>query len=301
MSKELAITPRNLGAISLPRYCPKCFRFLLDLKFQPPFKSFGAAIFNDAQKSQEAIIGYYLAKDGRLPKAFAPFCDCAERAEFPRHWSKFSYVHKSGVKLYGAPDEIFVRADGSLCVVDLKTAHFRGDDDPFHSQYVTQVVGYANIAEGLELGKVTLGGLLYWDARTDNVIERPSDHFESGTLWMPFKPKGQEVEIDYKILDPLLTEAKKVWEAKDVPEGREDCDDCKKRELLFAIDQRFERELDSHAEKYKHIPEVRNNASRRKYQRRYERIALLSEFESIRQEGFASDGLMANWEFDPPE
>ena len=85
MFDPLAITPRNLGAICLPGYCPKCFKRLLHMKFHAPFNHFGAAIFGDAQSCQEAILGYYLAKNGCLPKQFAPFCDCVARTECSKH------------------------------------------------------------------------------------------------------------------------------------------------------------------------------------------------------------------------
>lgn len=54
--------------------------------------------------------------------------------------------------LYGQPDEVLNRKDGTLCIIDHKTAHAKGLDDPFHAQYELQVIGYGAIAEGLELG-----------------------------------------------------------------------------------------------------------------------------------------------------
>jgi hypothetical protein len=44
---------------------------------------------------------------------------------------------------------------------------------------------------------------------------------------MPFSPKGLEIEIEYKSLEPLIKEVKDVWNATQMPEGREGCDDCK--------------------------------------------------------------------------
>lgn len=143
--------------------------------------------------------------------------------------------------LYGVPDDIFRRKSGSLCLLDYKTAKAKGNDDPFHSQYEVQVVGYANIAEvGLALGTVTLGGLLYWEIQTDNILAEPEGHYKSGGLWVPFKPSTVEIEIYYAILDPLLKEAKKVWKVSTPPEGADGCSDCKKLDLLFAFEQGIE-------------------------------------------------------------
>jgi PD-(D/E)XK nuclease superfamily len=299
MQSKLATTPRNLGSLRLPGYCPKCLKYLLCMKHQPPFNHFGAAIFGDAQKSQEAIIGYYLDNNGCLPKEFAPFCDCVARTEFPRHWSKFSYLHKSGVTLYGAPDEIFERKDGTLCVVDHKTAHFKGDKDPFHAQYECQVVGYANIAEGLNLGKVTLGGLLYWEAQVEEVQYDPIAHYKSGKLSLPLKPKTLEIEIDYDILDPALEEFKSVASSSSLPEGRDGCMDCKKLDLMFALEEEF---LNKDQQLFRYIKserEFRNTMLTRDYHRRARRRIALLEFSQLGEEMFASDGLVANWQFDP--
>jgi hypothetical protein len=298
MSDSLAITPRNLGSICLPGYCPKCFKRLLHTKFHVPYR-FGAALFNDAQKCQEAIVGYFLAKNGSLPKQFAPFCDCISRTECSKHWSKFKYTHKSGVILYGSPDEVMNRKDGTLCIIDHKTAHPKGSDDPFHGQYEIQVIGYGNIAEGLALGEVTLAGLLYWDAQTPDVVEDPKEYFQDGKLWMPFRPKGEEIEVNYSRLDPLIKELKAIWNTKRLPEGREGCDDCKKLELLFGIDEQFRAHdqylLSSYGFDWNLRDTLRQNEHRR-LQLRREAFMELDRYDDL---AFASDGVVANWEFAP--
>lgn len=83
-------------------------------------------------------MGYYLDKDGCLPKQFAPFCDCKERTECSKH---FRYTHESGIVLYGSPDQVLNRKDDSLCVIDHKTAHPKGNNDGFYNQYEPQVIG----------------------------------------------------------------------------------------------------------------------------------------------------------------
>lgn len=297
MPATLAITPRNLGSICLPGYCPKCLRYLLELKWHPPYCHFGAAIFGDMQRSQEAILGYYLDKNGSLPKEFTPFCDCSSRADFPKHWSKFKYTHKSGVVLYGAPDEILRRKNGTLCVIDHKTAHNKGDGDKFHGQYRTQVVGYANIAEGLELGKVTRGGLLYWEAQVADVLENPSDYYKGGILAMPFMPSTVEIKIDYSILDPLLKELKDVWNASAFPEGREGCNDCKGRELLDAIEENLRIQDRMALRAYSDAPGKRRTLINQDFNRSSRLSALLTEFSQIGEGIFSHDGVIANWEF----
>ena len=59
MSTEYKITPRNLGSLELADVCLADFWYLSKLRFHAPFNNFGAAIFNDCQKMQEAMLGYY--------------------------------------------------------------------------------------------------------------------------------------------------------------------------------------------------------------------------------------------------
>lgn len=295
-SSNLAISVRNLGSVRIKNYCPKCFWYLLKVRFQPPFK-FAGNLFRDAENCEKAILGYFLDKDGRLPKPFAPVCDCAARIEYPRHWSKFLYTHKSGVDLYGVPDEILEREDGTLCVIDHKTAHFR-EDDPFHEQYETQVIGYGNIAEkGLGLGKVTLGALLYWDAQVKDVEDDPAGHYNKGTVWMPLAVKPLEVKIDYRVLDPAIDELKAVVKAKNPPEGRVGCKDCKKLDLLLAIEQQMRQQDRALVRENECRDHIRRELKQRTFERDDYLRGLLKEFEAKGEEIFSADGMVASWEF----
>lgn len=301
MSEEIAISPRNLGSIRLKKYCPKCFKFMLLLKFHPPYASFGAQVFSDAQKSQEAILGHYFATDGCLPKEFHPFCDCVGRVDCSKKYTKYRTTHKSGIVLYGEPDEVLWRKDKSVCVLDHKTARNKGDEDKFHGQYETQVVGYCYIAEGLGLGKATKAGLLYWEAQPEAVQANPADHYKRSTLWLGFKPSPLAVEIDYSTLDPLIKELKCVWNAKELPDGLDGCNDCKKRDLLFAIDEDYKRQDQDALRVYENVDCVRRAVKNRIWAQTAYRKKLLAEFGAVGEAVFSRDGVIANWEYFPVE
>lgn len=271
------------------------------MKFHPPFNSFGAAIFNDMQKIQEAIIGHYLSTEESLPHEFSPFCDCRARASFERHYSKFKYTHRSGVVLYGAPDEIFVLKNGDLCVLDHKTAHFKGKDDLFHDQYQVQVIGYADIAEGMGVGTVTLGGLLYWEIQRDIVLANPIGYYKRGIASVPFVPKPLEIEIDYTVLDPLLKEAKKIWNASDPPDGRQNCKDCKKLDLLFGIEQRITDSDTYLKQRYRDNLQAQKDVANREYKRMARIAAAAEELAQCGEAMFEYDGMFANWEYPEAE
>ncbi len=271
------------------------------MKFHPPFDHGGGALWTYMQQIEEAQIGRHLEEDGCLPKEFKPFCDISSRAEFPKHWSKFRYKHKSGVVLYGVPDEIFILADGSLCVIDHKTAINKGEGDPFLPIYHSQTIGYSDIAQnGLKLGTVTKAGLLYWEVQRDEAVNDPAGHYEKGTVWVPFRPKPLEFDIDFGFLDSPLKEVKKLWRADTPPAGREGCKDCAKVKALFELGTRTE-SIDQIQDQRiltgcGHSREATRLVSKRIYERRLSRMSALEELQD--EAGYfqiAKDGMMNNW------
>lgn len=293
---NLAVSVRNLGSIRLPKYCPRCLKVLTQVRFQPPFK-FSGALFGDAERAQQAIIGYLLDEYGCLPSPFSPFCDCKARIKYPKHWTKFRCMHDSGIELYGIPDEIFELEDGSLCVIDLKSSHFKGENDPFHLQYACQVTGYAYIAEGLGLGTVAKAGLMYFDVQGDAVSSDPADHYERGTLWLPMKVKPLELEIDYAIFEPLIKEFVDVVNSRDVPEGRAGCDECKKLDLLYALEKEAEVEDRIFLRQNEDRPTIRKAIKNRIWNRESYLSNLLQDYRERGDLIFSNDGMVAAWEF----
>jgi hypothetical protein len=305
MSTEFKITPRNLGSLELADICLADFWYLSRLSFRAPFNNFGAALFNDCQKMQEALLGYYLEKDGCLPKQFAPFCDVKARVDVSKDWRSFAYLHKSGVWFYGSPDEVLRRADNSLVIWDHKTAHPKSDQklDRFRPQYSVQVTGYGLIAEiGLKLGRVSAGALGYWDLQHQAVIDNPEKFIRDGMLWGAFVPKVYAIEIDYSRIDTLLKEAIKIWNSKTPPEGRSDCRDCKKLEALFAIQTDVESELTVRDRKAwsmsSNDPVMRRRIMRQLQDRKELRWSALHDIEDDNGSLSLSDsGIAGNWEF----
>ena len=305
MSTEYRITPRNLGSLELADSCEADFWYLSLLKFHGPFNNFGAALFSDCQGMQEAMLGYYLDKDGSLPKAFAPFCDIKERVDVNKHWSKFGYLHKSGVWLYGSPDEVLRRADGSVVIWDHKTAHPKSEQatDRFRPQYEVQVTGYGLIAEaGLKLGRVSAGAFGYWDLQHQAVLENPGKYIRDGMLWGAFMPKVYEIEIDYSRIDTLLKKAIKIWNSKTPPEGRSKCKDCAKLEALFAIQSNVENELSLRDQRALWMsgndPLTKWNIMKRLEDRKALRLSALRDIGYDSESPRLSDeGIAGNWEF----
>jgi hypothetical protein len=298
MDNTLSISVRNLGIVNLSSYCPRCFKFLLHLRFHPPFRKGGGAIFRWMEDIERSVVLHHLEKSGSLPKEFAPFCDCKKPIEFPKHWSKFRYMHDKGAMIHGIPDQIFELEDGTLCVIDYKTARRKGEDDEFLPIYKAQVIGYANIAEkGLKLGTVSKGGLLYWEAQHEAVRENPEQFYSYGEITVPFIPQPFEITIDYKLLDQLLDEALDVWNSSSEPEARIGCDDCKAIAALLAIQDTFELRDQNLLRRFPDYPLVVRDVMTRQLQRKsFKREALIDI--ATRDFSMSSNGVFANWEFD---
>jgi len=295
---NLEITPKRLGMIAVKKYCPRDFWYLLQFRFRPPFNSFGGAIFKQMEQIQMAIVWYFLNKDGELPAEFAPFCDLVSRVEFPRHWSTYKYLLDSGVLLYGEPDDILNVSDGTIAIVDHKTAFNKGGEDPFLPCYEIQCIGYGMIAEhGLKLGTVSKAGLFYWEVQHKAVQADPAKFYKDKKVWAPFVPKPLLVEMDYSRLAPVLKEAEKVWDAKTPPKGAEGCEDCEKLEALFAMQAQIERQLMKNDQKVLAMSGndrlIANNIQQENYDRNRTRIEALLKVQDFQ---FAADGIVANWD-----
>ena len=304
MDPEYSCTPRNLGNLAVADSCKECFWWLSKVRFHPPLSHFGAAVFTDCQRMQEAMIGYYLDEFGHLPKQFAPFNDVTSRNPVNKHWKKFGYLHKSGVWLYGAPDEVFDRRDASVVIGDHKTAHPKDeeDPDPLLPLYETQIIGYGNIAEaGLGLGKTSGVFLLYWDLQHEAVISDTSSFVKNGQLWTYMIPHVHEVELDYSRLDVLLKEAKKIWKSKVPPEGKVKCKGCDELMALFALQKAVETEIYNQDQRMismcGHSQAVVNAIVQRDYARR---SRLYTAIDRLREEGsmptLSIATMAANWE-----
>jgi hypothetical protein len=299
---DLRITPKRLGQILMDSFCARCFWYLLQQRFHPTFDHFGGAIFNDLERAQMAVVGDLLQKNRELPEEFAPFCDLVDRVEYPRNWRKFKHILDSGVELYGVPDDIFNVSDGSIAIIDHKSAHPREGKDPYLPCYQTQVIGYALIAEfGLNLGCVSKAGLFYWSAQHEAVISEPGKSYHHKKLWMSFVPKPVAFDIDYALLDAPLKEAVRLWDENTPPERSDGCKDCKKLDALMAIDARIQELLEVGDQKIlsscARDPYVVNFVQQRIHNRKSVRGSALVELCDERSElNFADDGMVAMWD-----
>jgi hypothetical protein len=287
--------------ICVAGYCARCFWYLLLLKFHPPFNNFGGAIFKYLEQMQMAAVENLLARNGKLGDEFDPFQDLTGQVDFPRSWQTYRHQLPSGVVLYGEPDAIYRCSDGTIAIVDHKSAHAKDGEDPFLPCYRIQTIGYSLIAEaGLKLGEVSRGGLFYWETQRDTVVADPSKYFRNGRLSVPFVPKVIEVEIDYKTLDAPLKEVMNLWKATTPPDRTEGCEDCEKVDAFMAIEAEVQRLLNLRDRNFlassANDPWIAQKIQQRLYdESSAKRSALLALEDRAHEIGFAENGMVANW------
>ena len=132
-----------------------------------------------------------------------------------------------GVTLTGVPDEMVRLSDGTLAILDYKTARFTANQDTLLPMYAVQLNSYALIATALGLGTVSRLFLVYYEPKTDVVDAVDSDGFT-----MRFTPHLLAIALDRDAVVALLAKAKGIWELATPPVGREGCADCEKVRAL---------------------------------------------------------------------
>jgi hypothetical protein len=154
----------------------------------------------------------------------------------PPHHSRF-YIElpEYGVLLTGAPDGILTLPDGSIVIIDYKTAKYTGTQDRLMPMYETQLNAYALIAKHLGIGNVTKLALVYAEPVTDEEIAaQPEIHSDEGFV-MPFSIFVHPVPRKPAKLQPLFQRAREIYNLPEAPDGRPGCEDCKRLDALMLL------------------------------------------------------------------
>ena len=178
-----------------------------------------------AADAMEKALFSSLIKSGAISECFAPFTDIVSEIKVTSYLN-FRAFHPKGVWLHGLPDVVGERFDDTLCILDHKTAFYKGDGDPLMPQYRFQCLGYCWIAEQLYKRAASGAALIYWEAAKISVVEKPQKHWKDGQLNVPFSPKVHEFDIDLASLDPLIEEFIKIVQSSTPPEGEDKSVDC---------------------------------------------------------------------------
>lgn len=227
----IQISARNLGALMMPSFCPRCF-WIRQHAHKLPFQIPMPGIFSSIDAYTKKVVHGFIDQNGRFPQWLSDLGVVGYRN--PPHHSRFFVLDREfGIKLTGVPDGIFVRRDGSHVIADYKTALFTQKQDELFPQYEVQLNGYAYI--GMREGFDPVSGLylVYTEPVTDAGTAL-SSAIASGFI-MPFAPKILEVELKPDIVCPLMQRVREICDLPEAPEGTSECTNCSALDELGII------------------------------------------------------------------
>ena len=126
-SQSIRVSPRHLGQMGRPDFCPRCYCYSIGLGFRPPFDMPMPGIMHNLDRFEKLLVQAQFKAKGVAPKWLSSL-GCVEPVAFP---AKMTMEYpKYGLTLVGMPDEVFSDSDGGIILVDYKSAKCKGDDDP---------------------------------------------------------------------------------------------------------------------------------------------------------------------------
>ena len=234
---QLRISAKNLGELSLDEFCPRCFWLKRHVKYFP-FQIF-PGIFSSIDAYTKRVVHGWMDRNEGAPFELDALGKVTSYIDPPHHSRFMMEIPKYDILLTGAPDGMLTFADGSIAIIDYKTAKFTPTQDDLMPMYVVQLNGYAAIAEHLDYGRVSKLALMYAEPVTDRqTAAQPKIHTNDGFV-MPFWVSIHPVELDLGMLEPLYRRAREIYDMPEVPDGREGCKDCKKLDKLMLLTRKL--------------------------------------------------------------
>ena len=235
-TQSIRVSPRYLGQMRRADFCPRCFWFSISLGFRHPWDMPMPGIMYNMDSFEKRIVDAHFQAKGAIPKWLGSL-GCTEPIDFPRKMTQ--EYPESGLTLVGMADAVLSKADGTLCVIDYKTAKSKGADDPFMPGYEAQLWGYAQLLEHNKIGTVSSAAIVYFENTLADFGEKPLDLLTNDGLRVPFKVKIHPVEIDLVSLNSLLEAFREYVDMPAPPEGREGCKTCERLERLFGVENQI--------------------------------------------------------------
>jgi hypothetical protein len=220
------ISCKDLGALALEKFCPRCFWIKRRCENKLPFQIF-PGIFNSIDGYTKKITNVHYEKKSSVPKWLLSFDDFVKPVKVP-HFSKFFAMDsETNIQLRGAPDEIMQKNDGSYFIIDYKTAKYTDVQDELLPMYEVQLNAYAYIGNRCNFNPVSGIGLVYYEPQTDLTIDNLDSKLLESGFHMEFTGKLHRVMLDPdRIIPPLLKKVREIVDTNTIPDGLESCKDC---------------------------------------------------------------------------
>jgi len=238
MAEPLRISAKNLGALALHGFCPRCFWLKLKVHNRLPFQIF-PGIFSSIDAYTKRVVHAWIDRNGGAPVWLKGLGEVTGYIDPPHHSRFYIELPEYEILLTGAPDGILTLPDGSIAIIDYKTAKYTGAQDRLMPMYMVQLNAYALIAKHLGIGNVTKLALVYSEPVTDEeTAAQPEIHSDEGFV-MPFSIFIHPVPMEPAKLQPLLKKAREIYDLPEAPDGRAGCEDCKRLDALMLLSRKL--------------------------------------------------------------
>jgi hypothetical protein len=233
MSEPITISAKNLGALAMPGFCPRCFWIQMHAE-GAPYQIF-PGIFSSIDAYSKKVVHGWFDRHHSAPPWLGPL-GAIKGYVNPPHYSKFSIVDlTTNVRLRGTPDGIFAMQDGSHVIVDYKTAKFTPHQDELFPMYDIQLNAYAVIGERKGLAPVSGLALVYTEPVTDEATASKDANLTGVGFRMEFGAHIEPVALAPRKIPPLLARVREIYELKKPPAPRDGCSDCSLLQGLFEL------------------------------------------------------------------
>ncbi len=230
----LRISAKNLGALAMPDFCPRCFWIRMKCRKGLPFQIF-PGIFSSIDSYSKKVTNRCYQRSSSLPPWFSGFNGLLNPVLVPHHTDFFVMDPVTGIRLTGVPDEIFKRRDGSYFIADYKTAPFTDLQDDLLPLYDVQLNAYAFIGERCGFWPISGLGLVYYEPQTDLTMQAVESVLATDGFAMPFKAKLVEIHQDREVIPRLLGRVREICNLSEPPAAERACADCERSKEMVRL------------------------------------------------------------------
>lgn len=216
---DARISAKDLGALVMPDFCPRCFWIKRNIK-KLPWQIFPGIFSSIDSYTKKMVHNYFDILSA--PPPWLPEIKDAKRYLKTLHWSKFIRRDpETGITVSGVTDDVFECEDLSRIIVDYKTAKFTENADKLFPIYEVQLNGYAWVEEGFGSKVRDDLPLIYCEPVTEPDILR----IEDTGFNMSFLVKSVLIKKQTEMIPALLKTVHDIL-SNGIPASNETCEDC---------------------------------------------------------------------------
>jgi hypothetical protein len=231
--KQIRISAKNLGAVAMPSFCPRCF-WVINHCDKQPFQVF-PGIFSSIDSYSKKVTSHYYEDHRKLVRWFTTAGLTGKPVKVP-HFKDFNILDSTtNILLTGVPDEIIRLPDGSYAILDYKTAKFTGNQDELMPMYDVQLNAYAYIGERTCFKPVSRLMLIYYEPVTEIKDGEVDEVVDGKGFRMAFVGKPVDIPKDTGKIPKLLKKVRRIVDLPKPPKGVEECGDCEAVDELVAL------------------------------------------------------------------